>query len=94
MPMQFWPQVTGAGLVVRELPIRLVYNDPNRHFGGELDDPTIRHQHYVDVFETEMNRIAKKAKSNRGEEPKVSCGSNFRSQPGLKPQGCSPCGTR
>jgi len=56
MPMQFWVQAARAGLRVRELPVRLIYNDPTRHFGGLLDDPTIRLQHYLDVLEAELSR--------------------------------------
>ena len=54
MPMQFWVQVAGAGLTVRELPVRLVYHDATRHFGGTLDDPAVRYAHYLEVFETEL----------------------------------------
>ena len=54
MPMQFWVQAARANLRIRELPVRLVYNDPNRHFGGALDNPTVRYRHYLDVFEAEM----------------------------------------
>lgn len=50
MPLQLWVQAARLELGIRELPIRLVYNDPNRHFGGELDDPAARYQHYVDVY--------------------------------------------
>lgn len=50
MPLQLWVQAARLGLGIRELPIRLVYNDPNRHFGGELDDPAARYRHYLDVF--------------------------------------------
>ncbi len=53
MPMQFWVQVARAGLRVVELAVPLIYNDPNRHFGGLLDDPQIRLAHYLQVFETE-----------------------------------------
>ena len=56
MPMQFWVQAARAGLRVRELPVRLIYNDPTRHFGGLLDDPTIRLQHYLDVLDAELSR--------------------------------------
>jgi dolichol-phosphate mannosyltransferase len=55
MPMQFWVQAARAGLRVRELPVRLIYNDPARHFGGLLDDPAIRLQHYLEVLETELS---------------------------------------
>ena len=58
MPMQFWVQVWRAGLRVRELPVRLIYNDPSRHFGGHLDDPDVRYRHYLDVFESEWNEPA------------------------------------
>ena len=56
MPMQFWVQAARAGLRVRELPVRLIYNDPTRHFGGLLDNPAIRLQHYLDVLEAELSR--------------------------------------
>jgi glycosyltransferase involved in cell wall biosynthesis len=49
-PMQFWAQAVAAGLRICELPVPLIYNDPNRQFGGRLDDPEIRLRHYIDVF--------------------------------------------
>lgn len=55
MPMQWWVQVARAGLKVRELPVRLIYVDPNRHFGGMLDDPDVRLAHYLEVFQQELN---------------------------------------
>jgi dolichol-phosphate mannosyltransferase len=55
-PMQLWPQVAAAGLRVTELPVRLIYNDPTRHFGGQLDDADHRLRHYLDVFHREMER--------------------------------------
>lgn len=54
MPLQMWVQVARAGLRVQELPVRLIYNDPTRHFGGMLDDPAVRLQHYLRVFEHEL----------------------------------------
>ena len=54
MPMQLWVQAVGAGMRIRELPVRLIYNDPDRHFGGLLDDPSVRLEHYLDVFEAEL----------------------------------------
>lgn len=56
-PMQFWVQANAAALRVVELPVRLIYNDPNRHFGGQLDNPTCRLQHYIDVFDAEMRLL-------------------------------------
>lgn len=57
-PMEFWPQAVHHGLTIEELPVRLVYNDPNRHFGGELDNPTVRYRHYVEVFESTLRALA------------------------------------
>ena len=54
MPMQFWVQASRAGLRIRELPVRLIYNDPTRHFGGLLDDPEVRYRHYLSVLESEL----------------------------------------
>jgi dolichol-phosphate mannosyltransferase len=57
-PMQFWVQAARASLRMRELPVRVIYNDPNRSFGARLDDPAIRLQHYTDVLLTELIRPA------------------------------------
>jgi dolichol-phosphate mannosyltransferase len=54
MPIQLWVQAARAGLRIRELPVRLIYNDPTRHFGGILDDPAVRLQHYLDVLAKEL----------------------------------------
>jgi dolichol-phosphate mannosyltransferase len=56
-PLQFWPQVYEAGLRVEEIPVRLIYNDPTRHFGGLLDDAAVRLQHYKDVLAAELRRM-------------------------------------
>lgn len=55
-PMQLWPQVWRAGLRVKEIPVRLIYNDPNRHFGGMLDDAGNRLRHYLAVLGEEISR--------------------------------------
>ncbi|MGB2986896.1 MAG: glycosyltransferase family 2 protein [Phycisphaerae bacterium] len=54
MPMQFWVQVARANLRVQELPVRLIYHDTSRHFGGFLDDPEARLRHYLEVFGAEL----------------------------------------
>lgn len=56
-PLQFWVQAARGGLVIEELPIRLIYNDPNRHFGGALDDPDVRLRHYLNVLDRELVRV-------------------------------------
>jgi glycosyltransferase involved in cell wall biosynthesis len=58
MPMQLWVQAARAGLRIRELPVPLIYNDPTRHFGGLLDDPNVRLQHYLEVMEREIREPA------------------------------------
>lgn len=68
MPMQLWVQAARAGLRIRELPVRLIYNDPTRYFGGLLDDPQVRLRHYLDVFEAELS-----AGSIRVEPSPVNC---------------------
>lgn len=49
-PLQFWVQAVRAGLRIREIPVSLIYLDPNRHFGGALDDSDARLNHYLSVF--------------------------------------------
>src|SRR5438309_223784 len=46
------------GLRVREVPVKLIYNDPNRSFGGHLDDPEVRLAHYRRVLHCELERCA------------------------------------
>jgi dolichol-phosphate mannosyltransferase len=57
-PLQLWPQVAAAKLRLTEIPVRLIYNDPTRHFGGALDDAGVRLRHYLDVLTTEVARLA------------------------------------
>ena len=47
-----------AGLRITEIPVRLIYNDPTRHFGGPLDNPQFRLRHYLQVLDAEMSRPA------------------------------------
>ncbi len=53
-PMQFWVQARAAGVRIREIPVRLIYNDPTRTFGGPLNDPTARLAHYRCVLHREL----------------------------------------
>ena len=57
-PMQLWVQAVAQRLRIREIPVRLIYNDPNRSFGGPLDDPEIRLRHYRRVLHCEIERWA------------------------------------
>jgi glycosyltransferase involved in cell wall biosynthesis len=55
-PLQFWAQCARAGLRIRELPVRRIYRDPTREFGGTFDDPAARLQHYLEVLLQELRR--------------------------------------
>ncbi|MDX2131486.1 MAG: glycosyltransferase family 2 protein [Planctomycetota bacterium] len=57
-PMQFWAQAAALRLRVRELPVRRIYNDPSRTFGGVLDDAAKRLAHYRGVLHRELRRRA------------------------------------
>ena len=70
-PLQLWPQVAAAKLRVTELPVRLIYNDPTRHFGGSLDDAGNRLRHYLDVLSREMNRLSENAASAACSDPEA-----------------------
>ncbi len=62
-PMQLWPQAVHAGLRITEIPVRLIYIDPTRHFGGNLDNPAHRLRHYLDVLRREMQKISALARA-------------------------------
>ncbi len=53
-PMQFWVQAVANDLMVEELPVRLIYNDPTRSFGGPLDNPTARLEAYRRTMHREI----------------------------------------
>jgi glycosyltransferase involved in cell wall biosynthesis len=55
-PMQLWVRATAARLRIREIPVRLIYNDPNRSFGGPLDDPCHRLAHYRKALHCEIEQ--------------------------------------
>lgn len=72
MPLQLWVQAAHVGLRIRELPVRLLYTDPNRHFGGSLDDPAVRRRYYLSVLREEMQRCGLTIPEG---EPGVPCSS-------------------
>lgn len=59
-PLQLWPRVYGAQLRMVELPVRRIYNDPNRTFGGDLDDAKKRLEHYLSILKRELRRLKRK----------------------------------
>jgi dolichol-phosphate mannosyltransferase len=56
-PMQLWVRSVAARLRIREIPVSLIYNDPKRSFGGHLDDPTSRLDHYRKQLHCEIERF-------------------------------------
>jgi dolichol-phosphate mannosyltransferase len=56
MPLQFWIQAKHFGLRVTELPVSRIYDDPNRSFGAELDNPEVRLRYYLETIEKERAR--------------------------------------
>jgi dolichol-phosphate mannosyltransferase len=72
MPIQLWVQAARQGLRIRELPVRLIYKDPNRFFGGSLDDADVRLLYYYDVLIHELGCPVPTAES--GGSPRQTCG--------------------
>ncbi len=55
-PLQFWVQAVAHGLRTTEIPVKLIYNDPNRTFGGPLNQDDTRLAHYREVLYREIER--------------------------------------
>jgi glycosyltransferase involved in cell wall biosynthesis len=87
-PMQLWPQVWSAKLRLTEIPVRLIYNDPTRHFGGQLDDAGNRLRHYTDVLRAELKRLGDNPLSAPTPAVKTS-GCRPRREPLGEPCGCA-----
>lgn len=73
-PMQFWVQAVAAGLRISEVPIRLIYNDLTRSFGGPLDDRDNRLSHYRRVLHCELERCADRLPASAREGVESGCG--------------------
>lgn len=54
LPLQLWIQASRANLRIREIPVPLIYHDPERNFGGILEDPQKRINYYVQIIEREL----------------------------------------
>ena len=72
-PMQLWVQASANQLRVGEIPVELIYNDPNRSFGGELDDPETRLRHYRCVLYRAMDRVIDQLPKNAGASLLADC---------------------
>ena len=56
MPLQLWMQAWKLRLRIKEIPVKLIYNNTSRSFSGELDEPAIRLSYYKEIIEKEMNK--------------------------------------
>lgn len=72
-PLQFWVQAVAAGLRIEEIPIKLIYNDLTRSFGGPLDDRDVRLAHYRRVLHCELKRCAGRLPISAIENVTVDC---------------------
>ena len=52
MPLQLWVQAARQGLRVKEIGVPRLYLDPNRAFGGVMNDPQQRLAYYRSVLES------------------------------------------
>lgn len=50
MPLQLWVQAARLGLRVKEIGVPRLYLDPNRAFGGVMNDPDQRLEYYRSVL--------------------------------------------
>lgn len=56
MPLELWIQAARAGLRVKEVAVKLIYKDPTRRFGGDLDDADRRMRYYLETIGREIGR--------------------------------------
>ncbi len=56
MPLQLWVQAARLGLRVKEVGVPRLYLDPNRAFGGMMDDGAQRLAYYRSVIDAEASR--------------------------------------
>ncbi len=75
-PMQFWVQAVAHGLKISEIPVKLIYNDLNRSFGGPLDNPASRIEHYRAALHAELRRCAPRLPERALADVVSCCGCN------------------
>lgn len=73
-PMQFWVQAVANGLRIREIPVRLIYNDPSRTFGGPLDHAPTRLAHYRRALHCEIEKCRDLLPPRAREGVRAGCG--------------------
>lgn len=60
MPLQLWIQAWRLGSLIKEIPVRLIYNDSSKRFGGKLDNPVTRLKYYKEIMRSELSKGAVK----------------------------------
>jgi glycosyltransferase involved in cell wall biosynthesis len=55
-PLQLWIRAIRAALTICEIPVPLIYHDPNRKFTGLLENPHIRFSYYQSIIKRELAR--------------------------------------
>ncbi|MBM4007029.1 MAG: glycosyltransferase family 2 protein [Planctomycetes bacterium] len=73
-PLQFWVQAAAAGLRIREIPVRRIYKDLGRSFGGGLDDPQVRLALYRRTMHEEITRFRHRLSSKASQDLPASGG--------------------
>jgi len=53
-PLQLWIRAARASLKIREIPVPLIYYDPQRNFAGCLKDPKKRFNYYMKIIQKEL----------------------------------------
>ncbi|MBL0926090.1 MAG: glycosyltransferase family 2 protein [Phycisphaerales bacterium] len=59
-PLQFWAQAAAEPLRITEIPVRLIYKDRTRNFGGVLDDDAVRLEHYRQTLHRDILRLGER----------------------------------
>lgn len=55
MPLQVWIQAWQLELKIKEIKVKLIYNDFYKQFSNGLDNPEIRLEYYRSIIENEIN---------------------------------------
>jgi glycosyltransferase involved in cell wall biosynthesis len=73
MPLQLWVQAAHLGLRIKEVGVPRLYLDPNRAFGGMLNDAEERLAYYHRVIAVAEQEVARASQSPCAAEPGPCC---------------------
>ncbi len=54
-PLQFWFEADRRGLGVKEIPVKLIYNDYSRNFKEKFDSALKRYKYYITIIQKELH---------------------------------------